>query len=192
VLSEIKKYFTNVDNLELKKTLFKGKFTSINSKFFILSQKSVSGSIAVGLFCGLLPAPFQMLTAAAIAYYFNLNLPLAILTTLYTNPLTVIPLYIFCLKVGLIFLDIFSNTKIFSFLSLNTKNQNSIQGLIENMPDLQFNEPINYISELLQWLLSIGWPLLIGTFIVASFLSIVGYLASNIIWIVHKKMSSIN
>ncbi len=58
-----------------------------------LHRRSVSGGVAVGMFCGLIPAPFQMISAALMSVLFRVNLPVAIFTTLYTNPFTTIPLY---------------------------------------------------------------------------------------------------
>ena len=37
--------------------------------------------------------PTQMLTAGALAWCWRINLPVALATTLYTNPLTIVPLY---------------------------------------------------------------------------------------------------
>jgi uncharacterized protein (DUF2062 family) len=46
------------------------------------------------MFCGLIPGPLQMLGAAICAVVFRVNLPLAMLTTVYTNPFTIVPLYV--------------------------------------------------------------------------------------------------
>jgi uncharacterized protein (DUF2062 family) len=58
-----------------------------------LNRRSVSGAVAVGLFSGLVPGPLQMLTALLIAVPLRKNIPVALVTTLYTNPLTIVPLY---------------------------------------------------------------------------------------------------
>lgn len=181
-------FFTNHSNLRKTDFIGKNKFISNNSNCFLLSRKSVSGSIAVGLFCGLLPAPFQMLTAATIACFFKLNLPIAVFTTLYTNPVTVIPIYILCLKVGLIFLNNVSNYNLFSVFQTDLTYKSSIKNAIEGIPEFYFNEPVKFLTELLHWIMSIGSPLIIGTLIVASLLSIMGYMSVNIIWIVNRKI----
>ena len=54
-----------------------------------LNRRSVSGGFAVGLFAGLVPGPLQMLTAALLAVPLRVNLPVALVTTLYTNPVTI-------------------------------------------------------------------------------------------------------
>ncbi len=164
------------------------KTTKKKIDFVCLSQRSVSTSIAVGLFCGLLPAPFQMVSATAIAYYLNANIPIAIFTTLYTNPITVIPIYIVCLKVGLIFLNYFSNSKESTFISIKQEDDTSVVELVNQVPDFNLQNPMNYIEELLMWLFSIGWPLLIGTLIVAIALSIVGYGVTNLVWTLRKRI----
>ena len=46
------------------------------------------------------PRPFQMLGAAICCVLFRVNLPLALLSTLYTNPFTIVPLYLAAFGVG--------------------------------------------------------------------------------------------
>src|SRR3954467_676888 len=65
-----------------------------------LNRRSVAGGVANGLFCGLIPGPFQMLGAAVVAIAFRVNLPVALFTTLYTNPLTIGPLYVAAYYLG--------------------------------------------------------------------------------------------
>src|SRR5438552_17749345 len=59
-----------------------------------LNRHSVAGGVAIGMFAGLVPAPFQMLIAAILAVPLRVNLPVALATTLYTNPHTIGPLYV--------------------------------------------------------------------------------------------------
>src|SRR5258708_20241632 len=59
-----------------------------------LNRRSVPGAVAIGLFCGLIPGPVQMLGALLCAIPLRKNIPVALATTLYTNPLTTVPLYL--------------------------------------------------------------------------------------------------
>lgn len=54
-----------------------------------LNRRSAAGGVAVGLFCGLIPGPLQMVGAAIVCVLLRVNLPLALVTTLYTNPFTI-------------------------------------------------------------------------------------------------------
>ena len=65
-----------------------------------LNRRSVSGAVAIGLFSGLVPGPLQMLTALILAVPLRKNLPVALLVTLYTNPLTIVPLYVLAYGYG--------------------------------------------------------------------------------------------
>src|SRR5882672_7650074 len=65
-----------------------------------LNRRSVAGGVAVGMFSGLVPGPFQMLTAAILAIPLRVNLPVALFTTFYTNPLTIGPLYVIAYYLG--------------------------------------------------------------------------------------------
>src|SRR5216683_5965792 len=59
-----------------------------------LNRRSVSGGVAAGMFAGLVPGsnPVQFAVAALLAVAFRVNLPVAVVVTLYTNPLTIVPL----------------------------------------------------------------------------------------------------
>ena len=65
-----------------------------------LNKRSVSGAFAVGLFIALIPVPFQMAFAAAVAIPSRVNLPIAASLTWITNPFTTPPILYFSYKVG--------------------------------------------------------------------------------------------
>lgn len=65
-----------------------------------LHRRGVAAGVAIGLFCGLIPGPLQMMTAAIFAVLLRANLPVALLVTLYTNPLTILPLYLLAYRLG--------------------------------------------------------------------------------------------
>ena len=65
-----------------------------------LNRRSVAGAVAIGLFSGLVPGPLQMLTAALLAVPLRKNLPVALFVTLYTNPFTIVPLYVLAYGYG--------------------------------------------------------------------------------------------
>ncbi len=65
-----------------------------------LNRRSAAGGVAVGLFCGLIPGPLQMLGAGIVCVVLRVNLPVSLVTTLYTNPLTIVPLYLLGYEIG--------------------------------------------------------------------------------------------
>src|SRR5256885_10414781 len=67
-----------------------------------VNRRSVSGGVAAGMFAGLVPGsnPVQFAFAALLAVAFRVNLPVAIAVTLYTNPFTIVPLYLIAYAIG--------------------------------------------------------------------------------------------
>jgi uncharacterized protein (DUF2062 family) len=64
------------------------------------SRRSVSGAVAIGLFTGLIPGPFQMLAALLLAVPLKKNVPVALVVTFYTNPFTIVPLWVLAYAYG--------------------------------------------------------------------------------------------
>ncbi|MEO8104127.1 MAG: DUF2062 domain-containing protein [Betaproteobacteria bacterium] len=129
-----------------------------------LHRRAVALGIAVGLVTGLIPGPIQMLVAALIAIPLRANVPAAMFATLYTNPLTFVPLYMLAYQVG----------------SLVTGHQ----GPVVLPPDIAFSASglWNAVPELFHWFLSLGDTLLIGLAIQAGLTAVCGYVATLIIW----------
>jgi uncharacterized protein len=68
------------------------------------TRQRFAAGLAVGVFFGLLPLPFQMLAAALIAYITRVNLPLAIAGTWVSNPFTFAPIWYLQYRVGCVIL----------------------------------------------------------------------------------------
>lgn len=128
-----------------------------------LHRRSVAGGVAVGMFCGLIPGPFQMIGAALAAVLFRVNLPVAIFTTLYTNPLTLAPLYMLAYKLG----------------ALVTGQHNGLSDTSLAFPEMGWD---NWFTVLLEWAVSLGKPLAFGLLLLAAILAIAGYFAVRVLW----------
>lgn len=122
-----------------------------------LHRRAVAGGVATGLFCGLIPGPLQMLGAAILAVLFRVNLPVALLTTLYTNPLTIVPLYLAAYALGV------------------RVAGNSGHPVAPAQLDLSGVSWSQYIPALVDWVGSLGRPLLVGLPLLALLLALAGY-----------------
>lgn len=129
-----------------------------------LNRRSVAGGVAVGAFTGMIPGPVQMLSAAILAIVFRVNLPVAVATTWYTNPLTALPIYYAAYRIG----------------AWVTGNPGS--GMPRFAADWEPSNWGDYLPAFLRWLGSLGEPFLFGTLILATLLSVAGYLAVRILW----------
>jgi uncharacterized protein (DUF2062 family) len=137
--------------------------TLLHPRLWHLNRRSAAGAIAAGMFCGLIPGPFQMLGAAICAVIFRVNLPLALATTLYTNPFTIVPLYIVAFAIG----------------------QWALPG--ENRQFVAPPEPgesglIAWMHALIDWMVGLGTPLALGLVLLGAGLAIAGYFAVRLVW----------
>ena len=131
-----------------------------------LHRRSVAGGVAVGMFAGLIPGsnPVQFSAAALLAMAFRVNLPIAAIVTLYSNPFTIVPLYYVAYKLGQVALLESGGT----------------------LPPLAFDLEGKGISEwlpaALDWLTSVGKPLLVGLPLLALLLSVLSYIVVRWTW----------
>ena len=137
-----------------------------------LNRGSVSGGFAIGLFAGLVPGPFQMLTAALFALPLKKNLPVALATTLYTNPFTIAPLYLLAYGYGRLLLGIGHN------------HAAKVEPFVWNWSDW-----IGSCEALLHWTISLGPPLAVGLVALAVTLAALGYAAVQIAWRVYIRLA---
>jgi len=131
-----------------------------------LNRRSVAGGVAVGMFAGLIPGsnPVQFIASAILSMVFRVNLPVAVFVTLYTNPFTIVPLYIIAYKLGAFF--------------IGPQNGNVPQQELE-LWNLPFSE---WLPALLHWLAAMGRPLAVGLFLLGLLLAVAGYVAIHLAW----------
>lgn len=131
-----------------------------------LHRRSVAGGVAVGLFAGLIPGsnPVQFTAAALLAIAGRVNLPIAVLVTLYSNPFTVVPLYYLAFRLGQLAL---------------LQSGDGLPPLAFGLEGKGFTE---WIPAALHWLASVGKPLAIGLPLLALLLGVGGYFAVDWAW----------
>jgi uncharacterized protein (DUF2062 family) len=129
-----------------------------------LNRDSVAGGVAIGLFSGLIPGPLQMLTALLLAIPLRRNVPVALLTTFYTNPFTIVPLYVLAYGYG-------------SLLLGGNAGNAPIEPFVMDWGDLAGS-----MRALLDWTLALGKPLAVGLPALALTLAAAGYVAVQDAW----------
>ena len=119
-----------------------------------LNRRSVSGAVAVGLFCALLPLPFQMLIAAGFAVWWRVNLPISVSLVWLTNPLTMPPIWYVTYHLGALMLSV---------------------------PPRELNFELSVPSLLLN-MQGVWKPLLLGSLVSGVVLAILGFLVVRLSW----------
>lgn len=122
-----------------------------------INRRSVSGALAVGLFCAFIPVPFQMFLAAIGALLFRVNILIAVPTVWISNPFTIPPLFYFCYLVGVWILGM--NPGEFHF-------------------ELSFDWLANELALIWQ-------PFLLGCFVVGTASAMLGFLGIRLVWRYH-------
>jgi hypothetical protein len=128
-----------------------------------VNRRSVSGGVAIGLFAGLIPGPFQMLGALLLAIPLRRNIPVALVTTLYTNPLTIVPLYLLAYRFGQLLLGEHGGGAVPPF-------------------EMNWTDWAGSLHALIGWTLRLGKPLAVGLPALAITLAVIGYAAVQLAW----------
>lgn len=136
-----------------------------------LHRRSVAGGVAVGLFAGLVPGPLQILTGVALSILFRVNLPVAALMTLYTNPLTIVPLYYLAYRYGALVTMTDTTGHKFAVFTMEGHDLTS------------------WIPAMLDWMLALGKPLAIGLPLLAVTLAAAGYLLVDNAWKLYVRLT---
>ncbi|HSD36921.1 MAG TPA: DUF2062 domain-containing protein [Rhodocyclaceae bacterium] len=132
-----------------------------------LNRHSAARGVAIGMFCGLIPGPFQMFGSAIACIVARANLPLALVTTLYTNPLTIVPLYLVAFTIG-------------CFVT-------GSQAQFVMPPEKGAHSLFEWSVALMHWLAGLGKPLAVGLLVLAALLAVIGYFSVKILWTLHLR-----
>jgi uncharacterized protein (DUF2062 family) len=119
-----------------------------------IRRKTVVPAFSLGLFVACLPFPGHFVSAALAALALRINIPVASVTTLVVNPLTVGPLFYFEYQLGALLLS------------------------IESGPP-QFELSIAWITHTF---VSIWQPMLLGSILVSSVIAFVGFFVLDALW----------
>ena len=123
-------------------------------RLWTIRRRNVLPAFALGIFIAFMPFPGHMLVAVLLALAMRVNIPVAALSTLISNPLTVGPIFYVCYQFGVLLLGIEPQPFEFEF---------SLSSLSEGFTDI--------------------WePLLLGCLILGSTVTIVAYIALDILW----------
>lgn len=136
-----------------------------------LHRRSVAGGVAVGLFAGLVPGPLQVLSSILLSILFRTNLPVAALTTLYTNPLTVVPLYYLAYRYGALV---------------------TMHDATDHLPatfSMSGHTLTSWMPALIDWMVALGKPLAVGLPLLAITLAAIGYLLVDNAWKIYVRLT---
>ncbi len=129
-----------------------------------LHRRAVALGVAIGLVTGLVPGPVQMLLAALVAIPLRANIPAAVFTTLYTNPLTFVPLYLLAYQIGRLV------TGEAAPPVLPPEAAFSWESLRQALPDF------------FAWIGSMGGTLLVGLAVQCTVFAVAGYTLTMVTW----------
>jgi uncharacterized protein (DUF2062 family) len=119
-----------------------------------LNRYCVATAVSIGLFVGYIPAVGHMLAAAFLAILFRANLPLSIALVWVANPFTMPPMYYFGYKLG---------------------------GWILHIPLQPFHFEMS-VHWMLNELVAIFKPMLLGCLICGVILAVLGNIAARLFW----------
>ena len=105
--------------------------------------------------------PIQMATTVLMCVKWRGNALVGAISTLYSNALTIVPLYMLAYQIGRWF----------------------IPGDAP-MPDMQaLTQSQGWFSGMWDWLMGMGWPLLLGIPLLGVGLAVIGYVLVQVVWL---------
>ena len=119
-----------------------------------IRRQSVVPAFALGLFVAYFPFPGHMLTASLLAILLRVNVPVAAVTTLISNPLTMGPMFYVGFEVGRIILR-------------------------QPPRPFEFEMSFAWLAERFE---TIWQPMLVGCLLLGATLALIGYVGLGILW----------
>jgi uncharacterized protein (DUF2062 family) len=126
------------------------------------TREPLARGVAIGMLCGLIPGPLQILGSVAMCAWLRGNAIAAVLTTAYTNPLTIVPLYWLAFQIG-------------AFLLPGVQVMPALV-----TPQGNFSQ---WALGLGEWMTALGWPLLLGLPVLAVLLAANAYALVQVLFL---------
>lgn len=121
---------------------------------WVIRRRNVVPAFALGLFVGYMPFPGHMLTAALLAVALRVNIPVAALSTLVSNPFTMGPMYYLAFSVG--------------------------QYLLRQEPRaFEFEMSFDWLFDRFAY---VWQPLILGSVLLGAIISLLGFIALDLFW----------
>ncbi len=121
-----------------------GRYLEHRPWLWVAHRRRVALGAALGVGLGVLPLPSQMVLAAVAAILFRVNAGAAVAATWLTNPLTLVPIWSFAVFLGRLVLP-------------GSPQVSEVSRL-----DLNWTQPLSWLPQFGDWLLSLGPPLMVG------------------------------
>jgi len=134
-----------------------------------INRRGVALGLAIGLFWGLLIPVAQIPFSAVLAIVLRANLPVAIVSTLVTNPFTFAPVYYLAYRFGLLIVGDSGTT------------------YAEEVLETTATTVSGWAQFWLDRLHALGRPLIVGLLVFASLGSVLGYLVVDLLWRAHVR-----
>ena len=133
-----------------------------------VDRRGIAMGFAIGLFFGLLIPVAQILFAVVFAVLLRANLPVAVASTLVTNPFTFAPIYFLAYRLGATLLG--EAPAPISEADLETDIDTTVSGVLD------------YARFLLERVAMLGKPLLLGLLVLATSAALLGYALIMLLW----------
>jgi uncharacterized protein (DUF2062 family) len=148
-----------------------------NPRLWHFSRKGIALGMALGVFFGLLIPIAQIPASATLAVLLRANVPMAMASTLVTNPVTFGPVYYGAYHLGEWVLGQDSNDMPEALKPLETSTE---------VIDRTWRESISHWFEQIT---TVGKPLAVGLVILACFFGVAVYAVVSLLWVLKTRWS---
>ncbi|PTT15974.1 DUF2062 domain-containing protein [Acidovorax sp. HMWF029] len=127
---------------------------------FRFQRQPLARGVAAGMFCGLIPGPLQIPGTLAICAWLRGNVVAGGVATFYTNPLTIMPLYVLAFHVG----------------ALVMPGEQSLPAWSPEVGGFS-------VEAMGAWMQALGTPLLVGLPTLGLVMAVLGYATVQLLWL---------
>jgi uncharacterized protein (DUF2062 family) len=143
------------------------------------SRKGIALGVALGIFFGLLIPVAQIPASAALAVALRANLPMAVASTLVSNPVTFGPVYYGAYRLGKVVLGEQAITEI--------EAQQRLAGAHHEPQEVQRKGFLERLAYWIDRLRQVGKPLAVGLAIIATVSGLTVYFLISGIWVLNTR-----